>query len=86
MRGVAYILPDPEAGELTRELASLLAALKAIGPQRQSLDHREYSFIQAARALGATWDQIAAALGCKDTTQRYAELRERFASPDLDGT
>jgi hypothetical protein len=83
---MAHILPGPprEAPALAHELIAILAALKTIGPQRDSLDHREFAFIQAARALGGTWDQIAGALGHGNAEQRYEDLRERFAPPDLD--
>ena len=81
---MAYILPDQPRPELAAGLPGILDALRQIGPERVSLDRREFAFIQAARALGATWDQIADALGHGDPEQRYTELRERFAPADLD--
>ena len=85
--GVAHIIPDqPRSAAMPAGLAGILEALHQTGPERITLDRREFAFIQAARVLGATWDQIADALGHGDPQQRYGELRERFAPPDLDGT
>ena len=80
---VAYIIPDQSRTEPTAGLPGILAALKALAPERESLERREFAFIQAARALGATWDQIADALG-RGAQRRYRELREQFTPPDLD--
>jgi hypothetical protein len=83
---VAHIIPDqPRSSEPTAGLPGILDALRQTGPERVALDRREFAFIQAARTLGATWDQIADALGHGDPQQRYGELRERFAPADLDG-
>ena len=81
---MAHILTGESRPEPTAGQPGILAALKALRSERFSIDHREFAFIQAARALGATWDQIADALGHGDPEQRYTELRERFAPADLD--
>ena len=81
---MAHILPDANPGASSvndRERDRLLDVLRGITPERVSLDRREFAFIQAVRALGATWDQIADALGHGSPQERYGELRERFA-PD----
>ena len=64
-----------------RERERLLADLKALQGERSSIDHREYAFIQAARALGATWDRIADALSLNSpqaAQQRYQALGRRI--------
>ena len=54
-----------------------LAALDPIPAQRRELDLREHQLITAARAAGATWQQIADRLGYKDrqgAQQRHQAL------------
>ena len=80
---MAHILPDQPRPEPAAGLPGILGALRQTGPERVSLDRREFAFIQAASALGATWDQIADALGHHYPSRRYDELRERFAPADL---
>jgi hypothetical protein len=61
-----------------------LAALDTIPAQRRELDRHEHQLIAAARSAGATWQQIAARLGCKDrqaAQQRYQALASAIASP-----
>lgn len=63
-RSVAHIIPDTEDTELRRaELAQYLAVLR--GAQRRQRDAAETQFlvIKGARDCGATWGQIAEALG-----------------------
>jgi hypothetical protein len=61
-----------------------LAALDAIPAERRQLDLREHQLITGARAVGATWQQIAARLGYKDrqaAQQRHQALARALASP-----
>ena len=79
---MAHILPDdrPVTGNEAAR-GNLLAALKAIRTERFSLDHREYALMQGARALGATWKQVAGAAGLDSpqaAQQRYERLEKRI--------
>jgi hypothetical protein len=61
-----------------------LAALGAIPAQRRELDRHEHQLITDARAAGATWQQIAARLGCKDrqaAQQRHQALARALEPP-----
>jgi hypothetical protein len=61
-----------------------LAALGAIPGQRRELDRHEHQFITGARTAGATWQQIAARLGCKDrqaAQQRHQALARILEPP-----
>ena len=78
---MAHILPDQPRPEPTAGLPGILAALKALHSERFSIDHREYALIQGARALGATWEQIAEALGQRTAhaaRERYETLEEQI--------
>jgi hypothetical protein len=65
----------------------VMAALTAITAARKlaaELEHGELAFIQAARSAGATWSQIAAAMGTsnRQTAQkRHADLARRRSCP-----
>ena len=74
------------------------AALTAITAARSlaaELEHSELAFIEAARDSGATWSQIAAAMGARNrqtAQKRHADLARRrparistAASPCTDG-
>ena len=66
--------------------ADLLKALKGTCAERSSLDRRELALITGARALGATWNEIAKALGLGRPTEaceHYEALDKRLAPPDL---
>lgn len=59
-----------------------LAALRLIPGARRNLDVREYEALTAARDDGATWREIAAALGLESpqaAAQRYQRLKTRCA-------
>jgi hypothetical protein len=58
-------------------------ALAAMPAQRRELDLREHQFISDARRTGATWQQIAARLGCKDrqAAQRRHQALTRTLTP-----
>ena len=64
---------------------SALAGLARIGALRDQLDAEELDLLTAARAAGATWAQIAAALGLatrQAAEQRHARLLRRRHSGD----
>lgn len=66
--------------------AGLLKSLKGAHAERAALDRRELSLIAGARALGATWNEIARALGLSRPTEAceyYEALDKRLAPPDL---
>ena len=61
-----------------------LAALDAIPAQRRELDLHEHQLTGGARSAGATWQQIASRLGCKNrqaAQQRHQALTQALASP-----
>ena len=82
-------MPTPEPGTDTgdeelreRELAQYLAVLRTADGRRRDLDESEYLVIKGARDGGATWKQIAEALGAASpqaAQQRYGALEERVA-------
>jgi hypothetical protein len=68
--------------------AKLLKSLRGARAERGSLDRRELSLITGARALGATWHEVADALGVGGPVEAcayYEALDGRFAPPDLPG-
>ena len=72
-------LDREEADHVARP--SALAALRGIRSERYSLERREYAMIQSARALGATWQQVATELGQHSpqaAQQRYRVLEKRI--------
>ena len=90
-------VPTPEPGtdagdeELReRELAQYLAVLRTADGRRRDLDESEYLVIKGARDGGATWKQIAEALGAASpqaAQQRYGALEERgTAAPPGDAS
>lgn len=66
------------------------AALTAITAARSlaaELEHSELAFIEAARDSGATWSQIAAAMGARNrqtAQKRHADLARRRRPPAVD--
>jgi hypothetical protein len=66
--------------------ADLLKGLKRARAERASLDRRELAMITGARALDATRNEIAKALGLGSPTEaceHYEALAQRLAPPDL---
>jgi hypothetical protein len=65
-----------------------LAAIAAARSLAAELEHGELAFIEAARASGATWSQIAAAMGARNrqtAQKRHADLaRRRTRPPSVD--
>lgn len=76
-------MADDEDAELReRELAQYLAVLQGAGQRRYNLDEGEYLTIGAARETGATWKQVADALGldsAQAAQQRHEALEKRVA-------
>jgi hypothetical protein len=67
-----------------RERARLLQALRSIGVERSALAVREYAMMAAARAVGATWKQIAEAIGVESpqgAEKRFRTLRDHTDAP-----
>jgi hypothetical protein len=58
-----------EVGFMVIRESRYLTELRVITLERQDLDEHEHAAIDNARAAGATWSQIAAALG-KNSPQR----------------
>jgi hypothetical protein len=61
-----------------------LAAITAARSLAADLEHGELAFIEAARGSGATWSQIAAAMGARNrqtAQKRHADLARRFPCP-----
>jgi hypothetical protein len=59
-----------------------LAVLKCTSARHRELDESEYLVIKGARDSGATWKQVAEALGlgyAQSAQQRYAALGRRVA-------
>jgi len=69
---------------LTHDAATPLAGLAAVRAAAACIERAELVLIQAARDGGATWQQIAAALGIKTRTgaqKRHADLSRRWPRP-----
>ena len=67
-----------------RDTAAALTSLTAARRLAADLEHAELALIEAARDGGATWSQIAAALGAsnRQTAQkRHADLSRRWSRP-----
>jgi hypothetical protein len=72
------------AGEGGMDAAAALAAIKAARNLAAELGHGELAFIDAARSDGATWSQIAAAMGARNrqtAQKRHADLARRCTRP-----
>lgn len=66
------------------DATAALAAITAARKLAAELEHGELAFIEAARSSGATWSQIAAAMGTgnRQTAQkRHADLARRCPCP-----
>jgi hypothetical protein len=66
------------------DATAALAAITAARKLAAELEHGELAFIEAARSGGATWSQIAAAMGAgnRQTAQkRHADLARRCPCP-----
>lgn len=66
------------------DTASALAAITAARKLAAELEHGELAFIEAARDGGATWSQIAAAMGARNrqtAQKRHADLARRCPRP-----
>ena len=77
---------DPELHE--RILAQYLAVLRGAGQRRYDLDEGECLVIKGARDSGATWKQVADALGLdspQGAQQRYETLGKRIAEAHSTG-
>jgi len=69
-----------EGMDTTTALAAITAARKLAA----ELEHGELAFIEAARGGGATWSQIAAAMGARNrqtAQKRHADLARRCTRP-----
>lgn len=68
----------------TMDTADALAAITAARKLAAGLEHGELAFIDAARAGGATWSQIASAMGARNrqtAQKRHADLARRCPRP-----
>jgi hypothetical protein len=66
------------------DTAAALAAITAARKLAAELEHGELAFIEAARDGGATWSQIAAAMGARNrqtAQKRHADLARRCPCP-----
>ena len=72
------------AREGSMDAAAALAAITAARKLAAGLEHGELAFIEAARDGGATWSQIAAAMGARNrqtAQKRHADLARRCPRP-----
>jgi hypothetical protein len=68
--------------------ADLLKSLREVRMERLDLDHRELTLIEGARVLGATWTEIAKALGLGgplEACEHYEALAARLAETGAGG-
>lgn len=66
-----------------------LAAVRVVAADRQAFDEREHIAIDNARAAGATWLQIATALGKNSPQaafQRFKRIGKRIDGNERQGT
>src|SRR5690349_15581593 len=78
---------SPAAQPLT-DVPAALDALTQVRAAAADLERAELAAITAARAGGATWQQIAAALGMRGRTgaqKRYTDLARRLSAPRQGG-
>ena len=74
---------------ITQDAATPLAGLAAARAAAACIERAELDLIQAARDGGATWQQVAAALGIKTRTgaqKRHADLSRRWPRPPAEDT
>jgi hypothetical protein len=72
------------AGQDSMDATAALAAIAAARRLAAELEHGELAFIEAARSSGATWSQIAAAMGARNrqtAQKRHADLAQRRTRP-----
>lgn len=70
--------------EGTMDTVTALAAITAVRELAAGLEHGELAFINAARGGGATWSQVAAAMGARNrqtAQKRHADLARRHPCP-----
>ena len=80
---MAATILSPAARPLT-DVPAALDALIRVRAAAADLERAELAAIDAARAGGATWQQIAAALGMRGRTgahKRYTDLTRRLSAP-----
>jgi hypothetical protein len=80
---MAATIISPAAQPLT-DVPAALGALVQVRAAAADLERDELAAIDAARAGGATWQQIAAALGMRGRTgahKRYTDLARRLSAP-----
>jgi hypothetical protein len=66
------------------DTTAALAAITAVRSLAAELEHSELGFIETARGGGATWSQIAAAMGARNRQtpqKRHADLARRCPHP-----
>ncbi len=74
------------AGRGGMDATAALTAITAARKLAAELEHGELAFIEAARSRGATWSQIAAAMGARNrqtAQKRHADLARRCTRPPL---
>ena len=79
----------PAVAQAAADPAVALAGLATARAMAACIERAERDLIQAARDGGATWQQIAAALGIKTRTgaqKRHADLSRRWARPPAEDT
>ena len=93
LEGRGHLAPLPELpADITpaaADAATALAGLAAARAVAAYTERAELRLIQAARDGGATWQQIAAALGIKTRTgaqKRHADLSRRWPRPPAEDT
>jgi hypothetical protein len=79
--------PPPSCSTAIEGTMDTVTALTAITAARElaaGLEHGELAFINAARGGGATWSQVAAAMGARNrqtAQKRHADLARRHPCP-----
>jgi len=79
----------PAVAQAAADPAVALAGLATARTMAACIERAEQDLIQAARDGGATWQQIAAALGIKTRTgaqKRHADLARRWPRPPAEDT
>jgi hypothetical protein len=90
LEGLLGLLDQPPAedGDRVAEVRRLLAALETVRRLRDDLTRWEPRLISAARELGASWAEIAPALGVASrqaAERRYLRLNPDASAPNLTG-
>jgi hypothetical protein len=74
------------ADSVSMDAAAALASLTAARRLAAALDRGELALIEAARDSGATWSQVAAAMGARNrqtAQKRHADLSRRHPRPPM---